>query len=65
MIRGQVILYLTAGRFYVFSLNSFTDVSAFIFISKSNKKCNLPNRFNIGLTNNFPLFLKDVMINMK
>ncbi|XP_018364153.1 PREDICTED: odorant receptor 4-like [Trachymyrmex cornetzi] len=25
MIRGQVILYLTAGRFYIFSLNSFTD----------------------------------------
>ncbi|XP_071637394.1 odorant receptor 4-like isoform X2 [Temnothorax longispinosus] len=26
MIRGQVMLYLTAGRFYMFSLNSFTDV---------------------------------------
>ncbi|XP_011696227.1 PREDICTED: odorant receptor 2a-like isoform X2 [Wasmannia auropunctata] len=26
MIRGQVMLYLTAGRFYIFSLNSFTDV---------------------------------------
>ncbi|XP_018345143.1 PREDICTED: odorant receptor 10a-like [Trachymyrmex septentrionalis] len=25
MIRGQVILYLTAGKFYIFSLNSFTD----------------------------------------
>jgi len=27
MIRSQVMLYLTAGRFYIFSLNSFTDVS--------------------------------------
>ncbi|RLU27208.1 ObirOr5-R2 [Ooceraea biroi] len=26
MIRGQVMLHLTAGRFYIFSLNSFTDV---------------------------------------
>ncbi|KAH0948250.1 OrR1 [Eciton burchellii] len=26
MIRSQVMLYLTAGRFYIFSLNSFTDV---------------------------------------
>ncbi|XP_011871563.1 PREDICTED: uncharacterized protein LOC105564073 [Vollenhovia emeryi] len=26
MIRGQVMLYLTAGKFYIFSLNSFTDV---------------------------------------
>ncbi|XP_018396340.1 PREDICTED: odorant receptor 10a-like [Cyphomyrmex costatus] len=25
MIRGQVMFYLTAGRFYIFSLNSFTD----------------------------------------
>ncbi|XP_012061913.1 PREDICTED: odorant receptor 2a-like, partial [Atta cephalotes] len=25
MIRGQVMLYLTAGKFYIFSLNSFTD----------------------------------------
>ncbi|XP_026827628.1 uncharacterized protein LOC105278594 isoform X2 [Ooceraea biroi] len=26
MIRGQVMLHLTAGRFYIFSLNSFTNV---------------------------------------
>ncbi|XP_072760981.1 odorant receptor 4-like isoform X1 [Anoplolepis gracilipes] len=26
MIHGQVMLYLTAARFYIFSLNSFTDV---------------------------------------
>ncbi|KYN18982.1 hypothetical protein ALC57_08655, partial [Trachymyrmex cornetzi] len=26
MIRGQVMLHLTAGKFYIFSLNSFTDV---------------------------------------
>ncbi|XP_071558629.1 odorant receptor 4-like [Temnothorax nylanderi] len=26
MIRGQVMLYLTAGKFYIFSLNSFTDI---------------------------------------
>ncbi|XP_014488638.1 PREDICTED: odorant receptor 4-like isoform X2 [Dinoponera quadriceps] len=26
MIRGQVMLYLMAGRFYIFSLNGFTDV---------------------------------------
>ncbi|XP_020287842.1 uncharacterized protein LOC109856691 [Pseudomyrmex gracilis] len=25
MIRSQVMLYLTAGKFYIFSLNSFTD----------------------------------------
>ncbi|KAG5333441.1 OR13A protein, partial [Acromyrmex heyeri] len=27
MIRGQVMLCLTAGKFYIFTLNSFTDVS--------------------------------------
>ncbi|XP_011642257.2 odorant receptor 2a-like, partial [Pogonomyrmex barbatus] len=26
MIRGRVMLYLTAGKFYIFSLSSFTDV---------------------------------------
>ncbi|XP_025159305.1 odorant receptor 4-like isoform X3 [Harpegnathos saltator] len=26
MIRSQVMLYLTAGKFYVFSLNGFTDI---------------------------------------
>ncbi|XP_050452443.1 odorant receptor 22c-like [Cataglyphis hispanica] len=26
MIHGQVMLHLTAGRFYIFSLNSFTDI---------------------------------------
>ncbi|XP_032671371.1 uncharacterized protein LOC116844231 [Odontomachus brunneus] len=25
MLRGQVMLYLTAGKFYIFSLNGFTD----------------------------------------
>ncbi|KAL6421618.1 hypothetical protein ACFW04_014503 [Cataglyphis niger] len=38
MIHGQIMLHLTAGRFYIFSLNSFTDVSisANIFMYKSS-----------------------------
>lgn len=46
MIRSQVMLYLTAGKFYIFSLNSFTDVSVFqrgIFFADKILKTKIKN----------------------